>query len=91
MDKSFTPEETLYGHDEFSVAYGTWTVDGVKTKRLACRWTTFPFNRAHQPAWLVLPTNLYMSFLVSLLLQNEGVNKEAIEKAMSNSSNLWKG
>ena len=88
MGKSFTQEETLYSHDEFSIAYGTWTVDGVEEKVLACRWSNYPMSKYGKPTWLVLPTDLNISFLYALLYQYKGVDKEALERVMTRTSKL---
>ena len=79
-DSMFPIHKVLYS-DQFSIVWGTWLQSGKKS--LGMRWDKLPkepgfptgFNNC--PRWLVIPTNLSLPFVTSLL-GNEFADKSAV-------------
>lgn len=72
-DNMFPVHKVLYDDDEFSVIWGTWDKG---ENCLGMRWNGsagstypngFPIGKGGRPIWLVIPTDLSVSFITGLL------------------------
>jgi len=70
----FKPEHSLHDYEDFKVAWGLW--DG-EDECLGMRWKGYPFDRSGDEAWLVIPENLELE-LIKSLLGKEGTKNDSI-------------
>lgn len=74
----FKPKNILYDHDDFKIAWGLW-ID-TDDKCLGIRWNNYPPNeRGGDEAWLVIPEDLSIDFIKSLILKKGADNSEIMK------------
>ena len=75
----FKPQNILYDHADFKVAWGLWSEN--ENECLGMRWKGYPYARGGVEAWLVIPAELGIDFMKALI-KKDGADINEIFKVL---------
>lgn len=76
----FKPQNILYDHDNFTIAWGLWSED--RSECLGMRWKGYPYERGGDEAWLVIRPDIGIDF-IKTIIRKDGANINEIFKVLT--------